>query len=440
LKSIRSFLADEFFRLKLIITILTLAVLLAISFPLWIRPLAIRIVLAIITGALFTLSFNYVNKLKEIADGSLKLAERSNALTERSNALTELTQNTLDSFFEMTNRPLNPERLKEFYLSIHDIYIHFIDKSLILRSYQVNNDSPIPSKITQESTQSSGTSGSVSVSGSFGKIIESSGQVKSDHSETERGILEKIYPEPSIESKVLAWQSSMIHLDKIGLGYEYCLEQLIPLEEVDQLSSEENEVIVDKTREKVRLMGVNGFILLNGIFSITDSDLQSYYELIFEHPLNDLDDMVNISFRVRLPKSEIPRHINDNSYLDKNSISAVVSGYVNPNQYDGAPTENPTFIDVNPIVVYSTPTIFPFEKFLATIIEKNSIKIKFLDSRKKELEAQKNELEAQKNELEIKTKEPVEVLIAQVKILEAKMRDLESQEKDQKTERVRIQD
>lgn len=426
MKSIRHLLADETFLLKFVITFLTLAVLLIISSPLWSWPLAVRVVLAIIAGALFSLSINQVNKLNDTAKGSLELAERSNALTE-------LTQKTLVSFLEMTNRPVNPDRLKEFYLSIQDIYIHFIDDNLIHRCYQVINGFPIPSKITQESTQSSGTSGSVSISGSFGKIIENSAQVKSDHSEIEKNNIEKIYPEASIERKVLVWQSSMIHLDKIGLGYEYCLQQLNQLEEVNELLSEESEVILDLPREIVRLMGVNGFILVNGDFSITESDLQSYYELIFEHPLNNLDNKVNISFRVRLPKCEIPKHIRDNSYLDKSKISVIVSGYVNPNQYDGALTETPTFIDINPIVIYSTPTMFSENKLLATLSEKYSIKNKLLDVSEKELEAQRNELETKKEKLE-------SVLIAQEKILEAKERDLESQQKDRKTEMTRIKD
>lgn len=365
----------------------------AISSPLWVWPLAIKVVLAIITGALFTLSINHANKLNEVAEGSLKLVERSNALTE-------LTQKTLDSFLSMTNRRVNPERLKEFYLSIQDIYIHFMDDSLIHRHYQVINGFPIPSKITQESTQSSGTSGSVSISGSIGKIIESSGQVKSDHSENEKEIIEKIYPEASIERKVLAWQSSMIHLDKIGLGYEYCLQQLIQLEETDPVSSDKNEVILDTPMEIVRLMGVNGFVLLNCNFSITDSDLQSYFELIFEHPINNLDNDVNISFRVRLPKSGIPKHIIDNSFLDKENISVIVSGYVNRNQYDGELTEKAKFIDVNPIVVYSTPTIFSDNKMLLTLIEKYSNEDKLLDARENELEAQIKELEAKVRNME----------------------------------------
>lgn len=426
MKSIRGFLTDDTFLLKLITTILTLAVLLAISSPLWIWPLAIRVVLAMITGALLTLSINQINKLNEIAEGSLNLVKRSIALIEQ-------TQNTLDSFLAMTNRQVNPESLRKFYLSIQDIYIHFMDDGLINRYYQFINDIPILSKITQESTQSSGTSGSASISVPFGNIIESTGQLKSDYTETEKETIEKVIPEVSIERKVLAWQSSLIHLDKINLGYEYCSWQLTHLEATTQPSSEQSEDIPDTTREIVRLMGINGFILINGSFSITDCDLQSYYELIYRHPINDLEEQANVNFRVRLPKSKIPKHISDNSYFDRTNISVIVFGYVNQNQYDGISTESPTFINVNPIVVYSTPTIFSENKLLATLIEKYSIKNKFLDAREKELETQRNELETKKEKLE-------SVLIAQGKILEAKERDLESQQKDRKTEVTRIKD
>lgn len=412
MKSIRSFLADDTFLLKLITTILTLAVLLAISSPSWIWPMAVKVVLAIITGALFSLVINHVNKLDEQVKDSIKLAERSNALTD------SITK-TLDSFLAMTNRPVNPESLRKFYLSIQDIYIHFKDDDLINRYYQFINDIPILSKITQESTQSSGTSGSASISVPFGKIIESTGQLKSDYTETEKETIEKVIPEVSIERKVLAWQSSLIHLDKINLGYEYCSWQLTHLEATTQPSSEQSEDIPDTTREIVRLVGVNGFILINGSFSITDCDLQSYYELIYRHPINDLEEQANVNFRVRLPKSKIPKHISDNSYFDRTNISVIVFGYVNQNQYDGISTESPTFINVNPIVVYSTPSMFTDKQLLTALIEKGSM---LLNAREEELESQLNELESKRREYE-------KALIAKVKVLEAKVRDLESQEK-----------
>jgi len=374
--------------------------------------MAVKVVLAIITGALFSLVINHVNKLDEQVKDSIKLAERSNALTD------SITK-TLDSFLAMTNRPVNPESLRKFYLSIQDIYIHFMDDGLINSYYQFINDIPILSKITQESTQSSGTSGSASISVPFGKIIESTGQLKSDYTETEKETIEKVIPEVSIERKVLAWQSSLIHLDKINLGYEYCSWQLTHLEATTQPSSEQSEDIPDTTREIVRLVGVNGFIFINGSFSITDCDLQSYYELIYRHPINDLEEQANVNFRVRLPKSKIPKHISDNSYFDRTNISVIVFGYVNQNQYDGISTESPTFINVNPIVVYSTPSMFTDKQLLTALIEKGSM---LLNAREEELESQLNELESKRREYE-------KALIAKVKVLEAKVRDLESQEK-----------
>jgi len=407
--------ADDTFLLKLVTSILTLAVFLAISSPSWILPIAGKVVIAIITGALFSLSLNQVNKLDGQVKDSIKLAERATTLTE-------LNTKTLDSFLAMTNRPVNHESLKNFYLSIQDIYIHFMDENLINRYYQIINDKPTPSKITQEFTQSNSSSGSASISVPLVNIIESTGQLKSDHTETDKKTIEEVFPGISIEKKVLAWQSALIHLDRIGLGYEYCSWQLTHLEEVTLPSSKQIEEIPDTNREIVRLMGVNGFILINGNFSISDCELKDYYELTYKHPLYDLDDQVNVNFRIRLPKSKIPKHISDNSYSDGTNISVIVLGYVNQNQYNGYPTGSPTFINVNPIVIYSTPTMFSANQLLSTLIEKGSM---ILNARKEKIESLQNEIESKDREYE----KALIDLIDKVNVLEAKVRDFESQAK-----------
>lgn len=423
MKSLHRFFANETFLPKLVTTILTLAVVLAISSPPWILPFAVKVVSAIITGALFSLSINRVSKLDGQVKDSIKLAERANALTE-------LIVKTLESYLAMTNKPVNHESLKNFYFSIQDIYIHFMDEDLIDRFYQNINDNPIPSKVTQEFTQSDISSSSTSISVPFGKIIDISGQLKSDRTETEKKTLEGVFPEVSIERKVLDWQSVLIHQKKVGLGYEYCSWQLTQLEEATQQPSKQTEEVPDIVREIVRLMGVNGFILINGSFSISDCELQDYYELSHKHPLNVLDDQVNVNFRIRIPKSKIPKQISDNSYFDETNISVIVLGYVNQNQYDGIPRGTPTFINVNPIVVYSTPTMFSDNQLMTTLIEKGSLI----------LNAHEEQIESLQNEIESKDREYEKALIEKVNVLEAKVRDLESQEKYMKTVEARNQE
>ena len=221
---------------------------------------------------MFSVSINKANKLNEAAKGSLKLVERSTTLAE-------LTAKTLESYLAMTNKPVNHESLKNFYISIQDIYIHFMDEDLIDRYHQNINDKPIPSKVTHEITQSDNSSSSTSISVPFVKIIDISGQLKSDRTETDKKTVEGIIPGVSIERKVLEWQSALIHQNRIGLGYEYCSWQLTQLETATQQPSEQIEEGPDIVREIVRLMGVNGFILINGKFTISDCEKQDYYEL-----------------------------------------------------------------------------------------------------------------------------------------------------------------
>lgn len=409
MKFFRRLFGDGTFLPKLVISIFPLAVLMAISSPPWILPFAVKVVTATITGVLFWLSIIQVSKLERQFKDSIKLAERANALTE-------LIVKTLESYLAMTNKPVNHESLINFYISIQDIYIHFMDEDLINRYHQNINDKPIPSKVTYEITQSDSSSSSTSMSVPFAKIIDISGQLKSDRTETDKKIVEGVIPGVSIERKVLDLQSALIHKDRIGLGYEYCSWQLTQLVTATQQPSEEIEEGPDIVREIVRLMGVNGFILINGSFSISYCEIQDYYELTYRHPLYDLDDKVNVYFRIRLPKSKIPKHISDNSYSDGTNISVIILGYVNQNQYNEFPTGSPTFININPIVIYSTPTMFSENQLLSTLIKKGSM---ILNAREEKIESLQNEIESKDREYE-------KALIDKVNILEAKVRDLES--------------
>ena len=97
----------------------------------------------------------------------------------------------------------------------------------------------------------------------------------------------------------------------------------------------------------------------------------------------------------------------------------VVLGYVIQNQYDGAPRGTPTFININPIVIYSTPTMFSDKQLMTTLIEKGSLI----------LNAQEEQIEFLQNQIENQDKEIEKLLIEKVNILDAKVRALESQEK-----------
>lgn len=345
---------------------------------------------------------SHEKELKALEDVAVNAIEQSEKLV----SLIEDTSKLNEQILKLINFPQNPDILKEKYLTIQDIVIYYIDEDIVNSRFQ-NYIGPLKlDRITTEYSETETGEDLVEVGGSTDLKVQAPISLASSTNLTIKNRSEltsqnaKIYDhrmiEESLEEKVLTIQSSMLRKNEFLLGCEYSLDKLNSYASQSDVDFNFNDESSSKTKkldpeseEIARFVSLNGYVLLSCMFEISNSSSdEGCIELIYDHPSNEIYDL-RIKYRIRIPSNAVKPVITMNVFKGQPNVFINTIGFIQPNQYLGKIGNEDSFINIIPIVIYSTEKRFSSLELLDNIVENREEQNKILKNQISDLTKQK---------------------------------------------------